>query len=235
MKKITAREIAFEKFKPLFLYRGYKITKKGLHGFKLEDERGYIWFFFDFNSYGETQYLYYEFYMKINCIQDIFNKVKVKYNETIDEYTRTIQSSYQFRPYNEQIKLGLKIQAKTEEVHIQNLDYVCGLLAGVEGFIEQFESYFDIRNIDKVVGGDNFWKNDEKTPFSFVDSYLHKQIVVAHLCRNPRLPEILEFRKQRNINFFRENPNYNREAGLIDGKDSVDYLLELLKDIEPIY
>jgi hypothetical protein len=97
--------------------------------------------------------------------------------------------------------------------------------------LDKFE---DLRELDKMINGNAPWDTDIQKPYTFVGNFAEKRLIVAKLSGNPNFNVLVDFT-------FISLERLSAEAGhrfVYDRNDvskPLPALIEILKDVEPIY
>jgi hypothetical protein len=234
MKKSQARNIVYDELKPLFADRGFSLIKAKWYGFKSDEPFGFTWFYFDFESYGELQYLIFAGNQKINLVEEIFHQVAEKYsfNVPILDQSVTLFANYFTLTNERQNEIGYRQPA-------YNVDEFSSILHRVKNFLQEeaipeFDRFSDIRNIDQIINGDDFWKDDWQKPLGFSNGFVFRRIIIAHLCKNPGFKKIFNYHLSYSEDYVRNNPG-TEPIKRIDGLSNLEYLSKILQTVKPIY
>jgi hypothetical protein len=96
--------------------------------------------------------------------------------------------------------------------------------------LDKFE---DLREIDKIINGNEPWISDIEKPYTFVTYFNFSRLIIAKLCGNQKYDDLIEltYSKLERISAESGNPFHGRD----DLSKPIPALIQLLKDVQPIY
>lgn len=236
MTKTEAREILYRELEPVFKMRGYTLKKSKWFGFMRKEENGFTWFYFDFNSYGNKQQLYFVVNKKNNHVEEIYKKVAERFSLTppISDYTVTLSTNYHDLPKERQNEIGYKIMVDNEADFVEVVSRVRRFFE--EEVFETFDRFNDLREMDELIHGkENYWQNSRGRLYSFGDTFYHKAMIIAHHCQSSALPKLFNFEYEGAHYEIKPETDLQALAEKVPGLGPLVYLIELLKEVKPLY
>jgi len=92
----------------------------------------------------------------------------------------------------------------------------------------------DIREIDKIINGDEPWDDDWRKPFGIGNNFGYYRLIVAKLAGNPNFDELVDLNyKQREALSAKNGYPYTYERSNLN--KPLPALIEILKSVEPLY
>jgi hypothetical protein len=158
----------------------------------------------------------------INIIEEIWQEVNKKYFniERLNiEFSSTL--NFSFESING-LQTSRYLPDIREEADVQvNTDLIIDFMKSTA--LPLLERFNDIREIDKEINGYVFWENDWRKPFQ-VGSFAFHRLIIAYLCGNSNFEKLYNY---HNGLFDYSNKDY--PVQIIDGKNSIEYLKEILE------
>jgi len=227
MKSIEAWDIVVNELKFIFLDRGYQYKKIKWHGFVKQLDTGFDNFILVFYNYYPLHIPSYSIHKRFNAVEIIHDRLIEKFNlnQLIKDTNETFWFSYE------------SLNSKASSSYLPAVETKIGMLDNarqinifmLETGFPMLEKYQNIEAIDAEINGENFWPTDWLYKFSLGGGFHFKRLIIAKLCNNPRFPILYAFHLAEHEEIKKKFPD--QKPTLIDGKTSIEYLVEvLLKD-----
>jgi hypothetical protein len=104
----------------------------------------------------------------------------------------------------------------------------------VEFGIPTLEKFDDIRAIDNLINGENFWQTDWQMPYTLGGNFYIKRLIIAKLAGNKNYEELLDkqYKAIEKASFDNGYPfTYNRNDLTLE----IPYTIEILKSVKSLY
>jgi hypothetical protein len=222
MKKSEVKTLLLNSLEPFFASHGYKKVKAKLTGFVSLAELGNDRFHFDVYDYNPIQNIHYYCLKKINLIDNLYEELHKRFviHPALSEISSTLCFSYE--TINSLNSIGYLPNIR-EEVDVQaNTDLIIEFMKSTA--LPMLERFNDIREIDKEINGDAFWEDDWRKPFNLGGGFAFKRLIIAYLCGNNNFDKLYDY----NNGLF-DYSNKEFPVQIIDGKNSIEYLKEILE------
>ncbi len=229
MKKTEAKKILFYQLKPFFINMGFKLVAAKFSGFIKQLDTGFDWVYFDVDDYNPCQNIYYSVMKRIESIDKIWQQVDMKYFNTQRlniEYAHTLKFSYEtINNLNKTKYLPDVFEEKDVQI---NTDLILDFMGNTA--LPLLDRFNDLREIDKEINGKDFWESDWRKPFILGGAaFPYVRTIIAHLCSNANIKGI----KKYHIDYW--NENLHEYPDCQKSIDAYSYLIELLKNVKPMY
>ncbi len=96
------------------------------------------------------------------------------------------------------------------------------------------ENFEDLREIDKMINGDEPWTTDWRMPHTLGGYFYENRLIIAKLVNNPRYEDLIDFNYKTLERLSAENGSpftYDRN----DLSKPLPALIKLLEDVKPLY
>ena len=96
------------------------------------------------------------------------------------------------------------------------------------------DKFSDLREIDKVINGNDPWTTDWQMPYAFGGNFYEKRLIIAKLAGNPNFDDLVDFNYRTLEKLSAENGypfTYNRS----DLSKPLPALIQILQDVKPLY
>lgn len=234
MNKTEARALMMKHLLPKIEKYGYK-EKKGGSEFQIvrKVDSGEDIINGGFTDYNPEQQIIYNFYKKHKSILSVLKLLEgsgISLSPPISKHTGTIGFSY--GQINNLDKIGYLPFMATEA----DVEKCVGIM--VE-FMETtafplLDKFEDLREIDKIINGEQPWETDWKEAYSFGTYFNFIRLIVAKLSGNVKYEYLVEFTYTTLEKRSMETGNpfvYDRH----DITKPLPALIKLLEDVESIY
>lgn len=205
LNKSQSKVFAYEYLNDFFETNDYKIKKSKNSDLEYIQitQTGRIQFILGFlNSIPGTR-INYALYYRNNFIENFLDSILIQINKDykVDENTHTIGLDYSTY-YN--ISTNNYMPEMVSEADVKKCcDLVIDFMSKIAfPLLQKFE---DIKELDREINGEDFWKTDWQMPFSLGLDFPIKRIIIAKIAQNENLNKL--------INFHIENYNKYIEKG----------------------
>jgi len=219
MNKSEAYSGVVSRLRDIFLERGFEPSKNKISAFVKKTDYGYQRFFIEILDYNPKQKIEFGSCIKHDKIETIIELIDQKFN--LRGFSKVRDTTAWGYPYSLGSSVNKCFVTKEEDFE-RCIEFINKHL---DKYISPFyESFCDIRNIDKEINGIDFWKTDWQMPYGLAGLFPFKRTIIAHLCANPRIDDI----KAYHMKTWNTLPDC--EQLLL----AYDYLFEYLKGFEPL-
>ena len=99
------------------------------------------------------------------------------------------------------------------------------------------DKFNDLREIDKIINGDDFWITDWQMPFNLGGgNFYAKRLVIAKLAGGQkRLEEVIEKFKEAETKYWKEKGEVANLSYLEDTKTATGFTIQYLKNVPSLY
>ena len=217
---------------------GFKLMKNGSSEaiYKRKTILGYDIFGSSPTNYTPVQVLGFGVSKIIKPVETITAEVNkhVQMNPPIHINTRSLSLTNYEMNRQKDSKRRLKSETTEEDVK-EYADEVVEYLQN--NAIPQLEKFNDLREIDKIINGDDFWITDWQMPFNLGGNFYVKRLIVAKLAGNRKYEEVVRKNYEGSRQFLREAGN-QKELDELDESDlsqPIPFTVEYLKNVPSLY
>ncbi|RAJ76819.1 hypothetical protein CLV59_108340 [Chitinophaga dinghuensis] len=229
MKAGEAQQLQFNSLKEFFYEAGY--VGKGKNSFIKKYNGGWDKFAFGMINYDPKQICYFSIFKRIDAVEDILQQVSDLYDLGIK--VGKDSSTMAFGPGSLD---GTHMETTLPEMQSESDILVTSELIKnfmiKTGFL-MLERFNDLREWDKTMNGNDFWETDWRKPFNLYGQFDCKRLIIAYLSSNPDFEKIYQYSLKVREEVLKEFPG--AKENVINGKNYLEYLHEVLCAIKPLY
>lgn len=231
MNQKEATEIVVNYLTPLFSEKGYLFKKSKWKGFVKQYDGGFDYVNIHFYNYWPIQQPGYGIARRFDLVEQVYNNLVDVYGLNKVGDSKTNETFYfSYESLNDLGSIGYLKGGETEQEMLSDAKKIEDFMLDV-GF-PMLEKY-DLKTIDAEINGDDFWETDWMHKFTLGGGFHFKRMIIAKLCGNKNFNKLFEFHQAEHEEIRKKNPD--QEPKKIDGKRSMEYLVEvLLKDVKAI-
>lgn len=237
MTTVESKTLTVKYIDEFMTKNGFKLMKNGSSEaiYKRKTIIGYDIFGSSPTNYTPVQVLGFGVSKIIKPVETITAEVNkhVQMNPPIHINTRSLSlTNYEVNRQKDS-KRRLKSETTDEDVK-EYVDEVVEYLQN--NALPLLDKFNDLREIDRVINGDDFWITDWNMPFNLGGNFYVKRLVIAKLAGGQRhLEEVIEKDK---LAFIESEKEQGRVANLgvyEDMNNAVGFTIQYLKNVEPLY
>ena len=197
MTKKEAKQYTLKYIADIFISNGFTEKKKSSSDieFKRKTETGEDGMYLHYKDYNPKQITAYYFYKRIKAVDDIVKEIgkHLTLSPPITKETHTVTFDYislkQYRVNGSYNDTYLPSMQTEEDVKV-----ACGRIIEFleEDALPLLDKFNDLREIDKIINGDNFWFTDWQREFGLGGNFHLKRIIIPYLTKNKDLESIIE-------------------------------------------
>jgi hypothetical protein len=231
---IEARELTLKYLRPLLENHGYifKVDKSKQAIVRQKCIDGLNTIGWDFLNYNPTFKIRYGVNKINHCVNNILKQlqelVTLQYKE--DKNSRLLYLSYNTinNPENTTYLPDMVTEADVQHCVALMIDFLEGTAFPL---LEKFD---DLREIDKIINGEEPWVTDWHKPFTFVSNFRLKRLIIAKLAGNPNYENLVDLNYKQDEALASQNGyNFINDRG--DLTKPIPTLVKLLEDVRPIF
>ncbi len=231
---IEARMLTIKHLKPFLEKQGFNVKlNKGFEArIERKRENGLDTIGIGMLNYNPAFQIRYGF----NKINYSNNEVLLKLQEVVKlDYIAEKKSRFLFFSYStvngldeDQYLPYMESEADVEKCVGMMIDF---METTAFSLLDRFE---DLKEVDKIVNGENPWETDWKMPYAFGGNFYEKRLILAKLTGNPYYESIVNFNYATLEKLSAESGHpfvYDRT----DISKPLPVLIEILKEVKPLY
>ena len=216
---------------------GFKLMKNGSSEaiYKRKTILGYDIFGSSSAHYGPIQVFGFGVSKFIKPIEDITKEINkhIQLSPPITKNTRSLALTNHKLDADKQTKRVHRPET-TEEDAKEYVEEVIEHLENVD--LPLLYRFNDLREIDKVINGDNFWRDDWQREFGLGGNFTEKQFIIAKLVGGQKhLDEVIEKHRAASIKYWAEKDEVVNCPYLTNIETSIGFTIKYLKNVEAIY
>ena len=237
MNTIESKVITIKYIDKFMTYNGFKLMKNSSSEaiYKRKTILGYDIFGSSPTNYNPLQMLGFGVSKIIKPIEDVTKEINkhVQLNPPIHSNTRSLALlNYKLDRGKESARMS-KPETTEEDVKEYAEEVMEYLKTSALPLLDKFN---DLREIDKVINGDDFWITDWQKPFNLGGNFYVKRLIIAKLAGGQKhLEEVIEKDK---LAFIESEKEQGRVANLgvyEDMNNAVGFTVNYLKNVGPLY
>ena len=207
MNKREAKQYTLKYITDIFISNGFTEKKKSSSDieFVRKTVYGEDGMYLHYKDYNPIQVIDYYFYKRITAVNKVIKVIgdSIKLNPPINRETHSLVFNYvtlkQMKNQGGALVSTYLPQMQTEADVKVSVDMIIDFLE--KDAIPLLDKFNDIREIDKVINGDDFWITDWQKPFNFGGNFYVKRLIVAKLAGGQKiLEEVVEWTNLQKLN-----------------------------------
>lgn len=229
-----AKELIVKHLSPFMDNNSFKLvnTRSNDVEYKRKTSTGYEEIALDCINYNPVQIVRYAVRKRIDAVEDITKKINedITLSPPINKDTVTIA-------FSEATFRGLSTDSYMPEM--LNEQDVIKSIEILTKFLKQeafpfLDKINDLRELDKIINGDDFWNDDWKKPFNLGGNFSIKRLVIAKLANNPNSQNMVK-REYDYIDSCLEKQGDVERINRTDLQFPIPFTVEYLNSVEPMY
>ena len=230
MNKREAKEYTHKYIKDQFKTAGFverKMSNTDVH-YVRKTIAGKDGMYLHFKDYNPLQVTAYYFYKKIDVVNEILKEIyrcmPLRLPITKDTHSLTFDyvSLKQYRvngSYNDTYLQRMQTEEDVKAACARIIEFL------EEDALPTLDKFNDLREIDKIINGDNFWFDDWQREFGLGGNFHLKRIIIPYLTKNKDFESIVERQlADTRSRFDDQYGEYSREA-----EKEILFLVDYLK------
>ena len=208
--------------------------------YRRKNSNGYDGFAIGTNHYNPKQYYVYSLYKRIDAVEAITKVINesVAMNPPINKDTVSLAFGYEiyhnYRPNGGFLSIGYLPAMQTEEEARSACTRIIEFLE--EDALPLLDRFNDLQEIDKIINGDDFWRDDWQMPFNLGGNFVEKQFIIAKLVGGQKhLDEVIEKHRVASIKYWAEKGEVVNCPYLTNLETPIGFTIQYLKNVEPLY
>ena len=242
MNKREAKDYTRKYIDGFMVSNGFKEKKNGNNSLEYvrKNKNGYDGFAIGTVDYNPIQISRYSVYKYIDVLEKITEQINksVKLSPPIDKDTLSIAFGYigfhQIKNKGGALISTYLPQMQTEEDVKLSVDMIIDFMQ--KDALPLLDRFNDIREIDKVINGDDFWFDDWQREFNLGGNFTEKQFIIAKLVGGQKhLEEVIEKHKIAAKKYWAEQGKETNCPYLTNIETPTGFTINYLKNVPSLY
>ena len=190
-------------------------------------------------SYTPVQIIQYSVYKQIDSVENIMADIgnKLGDRKSFPDMKELYTVAFGYEGYHGMVTKSRYLPEMQNEAEAKvAVDMIIDFMQ--KDAIPQLDKFNDLREIDKIINGDDFWITDWQKPFNLGGgNFCAKRLVVAKLAGNPKYDEVVRKNYEGLREFLRGVGNQKEldELNESDLSQPIPFAVEYLKNVESMY